>query len=168
MFKYISEILKSFSPAQRIMALLLLLFSIVIITLGPSLIDAKTDTCDELKLRIKSQEEQIVELNTRVDELNRQLLSGQKECTDNLIAKQREIMDIVNGMIADAERGERQQMIRDNSERKMKVRPIDENGNNLEMMPAPQPEVVVVKDNTEMVKQLKTLKKKVEKNFIKQ
>ena len=103
MFKYISEILKSFTPAQRITALLILVFSIIILTLGPSLIQRNTKNCDELLIRIKSQENQIVELNTRVTELNDELISGQKECTDNLIAKQKEIMDIVNGMIKDAE-----------------------------------------------------------------
>ena len=103
MFKYISEILKSFTPAQRITALLILVFSIIILTLGPSLIQRNTKNCDELLIRIKSQEDQIVELNTRVTELNDELISGQKECTDNLIAKQKEIMDIVNGMIKEEE-----------------------------------------------------------------
>lgn len=168
MFNYISEILKNFGPAQRIMALLILLFSIIIITLGPSIIDAKTDTCDELRLRIKSQQEQIVDLNARVDELNKELLTGQKECTDNLIAKQREIMNIVNGMIADAERADNQQIVRVNPEKKMMVKPTHNNGNTLDTaVMATQTKVVVIKNNNnEMIKQLKTLKKKVESNLI--
>ena len=85
------------------MALLILVISIVTITLGHSFINSNTNTCDELTIRLKSQEQQIVELNQRVNELNTQLLTGQKECTDNLIAKQKEIMDIVNGMIKDVE-----------------------------------------------------------------
>jgi hypothetical protein len=103
MFQYISQILKSFTPGQRILALLILVISIVTITLGHSFINSNTNTCDELTIRLKSQEQQIVELNQRVNELNTQLLTGQKECTDNLIAKQKEIMDIVNGMIKDVE-----------------------------------------------------------------
>lgn len=173
MFKYISEILKSFSPAQRITALLILVFSIIILTLGPSLINSNTNTCDELNIRVKSQEQQIVELTNRVNELNTELLSGQKECTDNLIAKQKEIMDIVNGMINDAEHNQRTEIVKQHTQEKMMVRPTgDENGDShvSAMMPPPtaSPEVIVIKDNTDMVKKLKAMKSKMEKNFIKQ
>lgn len=173
MFKYISEILKSFSPAQRITALLILVFSIIVLTLGPNLIDSNTNTCDELNIRIKSQEQQIIELTTRVNELNTELLSGQKQCTDNLIAKQKEIMDIVNGMINEAERSQRTEIVKQRSQERMMMRTTgDENGDEhvSAMMPPPtaSPEVIVVKDNTDMVKKLKTMKNKLEKNFIKQ
>lgn len=167
MFKYISEILKSFSPTQRIMALLILVISIIIITLGPSLISSETQTCEELKLRIKSQEEQIKELNTRVTELNTELLSGQRECTDNLIAKQKEIMDIVNGMINEAENTPKTTIVKD-SNPMLKMRTDESNGEgHVEaMMPPPsQPDVIIIKDNTDMVKKLKTMKTKLEKNF---
>jgi len=63
MFEYISQILKSFTQGQRILALLILVVSIVTITLGPSLINSNTSTCDELTVRLKSQEQQIIELN---------------------------------------------------------------------------------------------------------
>jgi len=167
MFKYISEILKSFSPAQRIIALLILVISIIIITLGPGLINSQTNTCEELKIRIKSQEEQIVELNTRVTELNTELLSGQRECTDNLIAKQKEIMDIVNGMINDAENTPKTTIVKE-SKPMLKMNTGEENGEgHVEaMMPPPsQPDVIIIKDNTDMVKKLKTMKSKLEKKF---
>ena len=173
MFKYISEILKSFSPAQRITALLILVFSIIILTLGPSLINSNTSTCDELNIRIKSQEQHIVELTTRVNELNTELLSGQKLCTDNLIAKQKEIMDIINGMIHDAECSPKTTIVKEGRTERMMTKPrIDENSEeHVEAMmiaPPSQPEVIVIKDNTDMVKKLKTMKTKIEKNFIKQ
>ena len=169
MFKYISEILKSFSPAQRITALLILVFSIIILTLGPSLINSNTNTCDELNIRIKSQEQQIVELNTRVNELNTELLSGQKLCTDNLIAKQKEIMSIVNGMIHDAECLPKTTVVKQETHERMMMKSNGENGGTEPMMmPSPNTEVVIIKDNTDMVKKLKTMKTKIEKNFIKQ
>lgn len=105
MFSNISEILKSFSPAQRIIALLILVCTIVIVTLGPKWIDSNTSDCSELTARIQSLESQNSQLNARVDELNTQLISGQQQCTDNLIQKQQEIMGIINGMIAETERG---------------------------------------------------------------
>ena len=170
MFKYISQILKSFTPGQRILALLILVVSIIMLTLGPSFINSNTNTCDELTVRLKSQEQQIIELNQRVNELNTQLLTGQKECTDNLISKQKEIMDIVNGMIKDAETTNKQKIVKIDESRKMTLRRIDDgNGSNGEVsamrIEEPEPKVIVVNDNTEMIKKLKTMKTKIQTNF---
>lgn len=103
MFSNISEILKSFTPAQRILALIILVCTIVIVTLGPSWIDSNTDDCTELEARIVSLENQNGELNARVEQLNSQLIQGQRQCTDNLIEKQQEIMGLINGMIAETQ-----------------------------------------------------------------
>jgi TolA-binding protein len=152
------------------LALLILVISIIMITLGPSFINSNTNTCDELTIRLKSQEQQIVELNQRVNELNTQLLTGQKECTDNLISKQKEIMDIVNGMIKDAETTNKQKIVKIDESRKMTLRRIDDgNGSNGEVsamrIEEPEPKVIVVNDNTEMIKKLKTMKNKIQTNF---
>lgn len=170
MFNYISQILKNFTSSQRILALLILVMSIVIITLGPSFINSNTNTCDELTIRLKSQENQIIELNQRVNELNTQLLSGQKECTDNLIAKQREIMDMVNGMIKDAEHSNKQTIVKTDVPRKLTMKRMD-NGDestgevSAMMIKEPETKVIIVKDNTEMIKKLKTMKTNIQTNF---
>ena len=170
MFQYISQILKSFTPGQRILALLILVVSIIMITLGPSLINSNTNTCDELTIRLKSQENQIIELNQRVNELNTQLLSGQKECTDNLIAKQREIMDMVNSMIKDAEHSNKQTIVKTDVPRKLTMKRMD-NGDestgevSAMMIKEPETKVIIIKDNTEMIKKLKTMKTKIQTNF---
>lgn len=103
MFKYLAQILKTFTPAQRIIALLILVFTIVTVTLGPSMIDRNTTDCSELEVRVKSQETQILQLTARVEQLNSELLQGQQQCTDNLIQKQQEIMGLINGMIAETQ-----------------------------------------------------------------
>ena len=170
MFKYISQILKSFTPGQRILALLILVVSIIMITLGPSFINSNTNTCDELTVRLKSQEQQIIELNQRVNELNTQLLTGQKECTDNLISKQKEIMDIVNGMIKDAEHSNKQTIVKTDVPHKLTMKRMD-NGDestgevSAMMIKEPETKVIIVKDNTEMIKKLKTMKTKIQNNF---
>ena len=105
MFTNLSEILKSFSPAQRILALIILVCTIVIVTLGPNWIDSNTSDCTELETRIGSLERQNGQLHTRVEELNTQLIRGQQQCTDNLILKQQEIMGLINGMIAETQSG---------------------------------------------------------------
>lgn len=171
MFNYISQILKNFTSSQRILALLILVISIVIITLGPSFINSNTNTCDELTIRLKSQENQIIELNQRVNELNTQLLLGQKECTDNLIAKQKEIMDIVNGMIKDAECTNKQTIVKTDESRKLTTAKRMDEGNestgevSAMMIKEPETKVIIVKDNTEMIKKLKTMKTNIQNNF---
>jgi TolA-binding protein len=170
MFNYISQILKNFTSSQRILALLILVTSIVTITLGPSFINSNTNTCDELTIRLKSQEQQIIELNQRVNELNSQLLTGQKECTDNLISKQKEIMDIVNGMIKEVESSNKQTIVKTNETRKTTMKIIDDGNQSTGevsamMIKEPETKVIIVKDNTEMIKKLKTMKCNIQNNF---
>jgi TolA-binding protein len=170
MFNYVSQILKNFTSSQRILALLILVASIVIITLGPSFINSNTNTCDELTIRLKSQEQQIIELNQRVNELNSQVLTGQKECTDNLISKQKEIMDIINGMIKDAESSNKQTIVKTNETRKVTMKIMDEGNQSTDevssmMVREPETKVIIVKDNTEMIKKLKTMKCNIQNNF---
>jgi cell division septum initiation protein DivIVA len=98
MFKYISQILSSLTPAQRILGLIMILCSVTIITLGPSLINANTTNCEDLKIRVESQNTQIIELNKRVSDLNTSILQNQSECTNRLINKEKEIYDIISEM----------------------------------------------------------------------
>jgi len=103
MFKYIAEILNSFSPAQRIIALLILVLTIMVIILGPTLIKENTKDCSELELRLTSQDRQIKELTVRIETLNRELITGQQQCTDNLIQKQKQIMSLIDGAIQETQ-----------------------------------------------------------------
>lgn len=95
MVKYFSEILKTITPTQRLLALCILILAVVIITVGPKFIDSVTKDTEELKTKISSQRTEINDLTLRVNELNKQLLANQSECTNSLIAKEREILDIV-------------------------------------------------------------------------
>ena len=95
MVKYFSEILKTITPTQRLLALCILILAVVIITVGPKFIDSVTKDTEELKTKISSQRTEINDLTLRVNELNKQLLVNQSECTNSLIAKEKEILDIV-------------------------------------------------------------------------
>ena len=96
MFKYISEILGKFSMAQRITALLLLLLTITIITLTPKVIDATTQDCGELTEKVNRQQKEITSLNDDVDTLRFQLRKNSKECTDEIIKREKEIMEEID------------------------------------------------------------------------
>lgn len=170
MFSNIAEILKSFTPAQRITALLILVFTITLISLGPKMIDANTNTCAELETRVKSQEVQITELTERVQQLNTELIQGQQQCTDNLIQKQQEIMGLINGMIA-----ETQQQAKNCNKSKtyhptVIEEPEDPNAPRVSMMMAqPEPQNTNESESYEkMLTKLKQLKKQVSKTIDKQ
>jgi len=96
MFKYISEILSKFTQRQRIVALSILLFSIIIISVGPKITESLTYNDEELKIRIESQNSQIVQLNNRIDELNIQVIENQRECTNEMVKRENEILTMIS------------------------------------------------------------------------
>jgi|688.fasta_scaffold12985_3 hypothetical protein len=96
MFKYISEILSKFTQRQRIVALVILLISIIIISVGPKITESLTYDDKELKLRIESQNTHIIELNQRVNELNTQVINNQRECVNEIVRRETEILEIIN------------------------------------------------------------------------
>ena len=95
MFKYISEILSKFTQRQRIFALLILLLSIIIISVGPKITESLTYNDEELKVRIESQNTQILQLTKRVDELTTQVITNQKECTNEIVRRETEILEMI-------------------------------------------------------------------------
>jgi len=109
MFKYISEILSQFSITQRILALLIVLSSIVIITVGPSLIDANTQDCEDLSDKIKRQDTEITTLTQDVDNLKQQIRKNSQECTDEILRREKEIMEEIDNLRYAIERNGRRQ-----------------------------------------------------------
>jgi cell division protein FtsB len=93
MFKYISEIIGKISVAQRIWALVFVLIAIVIVTLGPSTLDALSQDNEELEFKVERQRRQIVNLSYEVDSLNLLVVKNQRECTDRIIQREKEIYD---------------------------------------------------------------------------
>lgn len=105
MFKYISEILQQFNTTQRILVLFLVLASIIMITVGPSLISSTTETCDELKETVEYQKtelsnrrKEIIILNDDVDTLNKKLRIQRRECRDEIIKLENELLTMIRGV----------------------------------------------------------------------
>ena len=96
MFKYISEILSQFSKTQRVMALLMVLTTITIITIGPSLIDSITTDRKELEDKITNQSNRIKILENQVDTLDWQIRESQKSCTQEIWAREREFIQMLD------------------------------------------------------------------------
>jgi hypothetical protein len=102
MFKYISEILSQFSKTQRVMALLMVLTTITIITIGPSLIDSITTDRTELELKITKQAERITSLENHIDTLDWQIRESQKSCTQEIWARESEFIQMLDEIRAEA------------------------------------------------------------------
>jgi len=102
MFKYISEILSQFSKTQRVMALLMVLTTITIITIGPSLIDSITTDKEELELKITKQTQRITSLENQVDTLDSKIRESQKSCTQEIYARENEFIQMLDEIRAEA------------------------------------------------------------------
>jgi hypothetical protein len=102
MFKYISEILSQFSKTQRVMALLMVLTTITIISIGPSLIDSITTDRKELELKITKQAERITLLENQIDTLDSKIREGQKSCTQEIYARENEFIQMLDEIRAEA------------------------------------------------------------------
>jgi|APGre2960657404_1045060.scaffolds.fasta_scaffold108900_2 hypothetical protein len=102
MFKYISEILSQFSKTQRVMALLMVLTTITIITIGPSLIDSITTDRKELELKIIKQTERITLLENHTDTLDWKIRESQKSCTQEIYARENEFIQMLDEIRAEA------------------------------------------------------------------
>jgi len=102
MFKYISEILSQFSKTQRVMALLMVLTTITIITIGPSLIDSITEDRTELESKITKQTERITSLENHIDTLDFQIRESQKSCTQEMYARETEFIQMLDEIRSEA------------------------------------------------------------------
>ena len=123
MIQYFTEILKTFSIAQRIWALIILCISVFFITFGSDIIDALKPDQTQQNLVIKRQRTMITSLNTqldslsfRVDDLTQEVINGQSECSYKRIQREKEIIsqiDELENMLRGSLRQKERMMRRD-------------------------------------------------------
>ena len=144
MLSYVSEILGKFTPQQRVIALLLLLFSIVLMTNGSDLIKAIKGTPDDVSVTLEKQSAQIRVLQNETSRLNLELIRGQRECTDKIIEREEEIAIQI------------QKIMNMGITRKRNAIILDTLGNNESQSPK-----IILEDNTnnDMVRELGKLKR---------
>ena len=100
-FKYIAEIIGKFSPAQRILALLMLLLSITIIIVTPIIVNAVTTTDEECDTKTGRLEKRITALETENDTLTLNLRRNQTACTNAIIQREDEFMMLLDSLKKD-------------------------------------------------------------------
>jgi hypothetical protein len=101
----IPNILSKFTKTQRIVALVLLLGTTVVLTLGPSIIESLAPDNKSLHNTIKLQRKSIDSLNTdlfkqsqTILDLNRKIVAGQQECTNAMSEREAEIVQMIRGI----------------------------------------------------------------------
>ena len=144
MMQYFTEILKTFSIAQRIWALIILCISVFFITFGSDIIGTLKPDPTQQNLVVQRQKKEIISLNTQLDSLTlkvgyltQEVINGQSECSNKRIQREKEIITQID---------ELQNMLRSSSVRpKTMVKEPEDNG-------LARDEVKVIQiDNTDIV-----------------
>lgn len=164
MFKYISDILSKFTQRQRIIALIVLLISIIIISIGPKITELVTYDDTELKLRIESQNTQIIELNKRVNELNTQIIENQRKCIDDIVRRETEILNMIDEIDRYTNKMKNETRVVSSESRRSYQVISNDTVQVMGMMPEPRVNKTTVIENKrdeKLVKMIKNLKKKV-------
>lgn len=100
-FKGIAEILDKFTFAQRILALLMLLMTLVTITLGPKIIDATTTSNAECMTESKRQGVRITYLEKVVDTLDTKIVTNQRKYTNDSAKREAEFVAMLDELKRD-------------------------------------------------------------------
>jgi hypothetical protein len=170
MIKYIKDILTTITPGQRLFALVFLLIAITLMTVGPRLFDSVTMDHEELNLKVNRQKTEIFELNSRVGELTQQVLDNQRSCTNDLIAKEKEILGIITSIEIEMERGQttitRTEKRAETSNRMIRRSPSSTEDTiqvAYSIIPdEPEPTIIETRtDNSKALNSIKQLKKKI-------
>jgi predicted pyridoxine 5'-phosphate oxidase superfamily flavin-nucleotide-binding protein len=152
--RYFTEILKTFSTAQRIWALIILCISVFFITFGSDIIGTLKPDPTQQNLVVQRQKKEITSLNTqldsltlKVDDLTQEVINGQSECSNKRIQREKEIITQID---------ELQNMLRSSLRPKAMVKEPEDDG-------LARDEVKVIQiDNTDIViSALSNLKNKI-------
>lgn len=98
MFKYIREILTTFTPKQRILALLLLLTSICIITIGPKVIQTLSHDDTTIYNRLDIQKKLIQTQSIEINALHDSIILNQRSCTNKVMEREMEIIAMIENL----------------------------------------------------------------------
>jgi hypothetical protein len=99
MFKYISEILGNFTQRERISVLIILLFSIIVITVGNTLLKTAKGIPDDTKEYIETIILEKEKLNNDLINAKRMLVDNGIECTNTILNRELEIREEIRKLI---------------------------------------------------------------------
>lgn len=175
MMKYFSEILGKINKTQRILALIILALTIVLITLGSSIIKTLRPDDTALRNQIQIQTQTIETLrgeqkiqSKRLSELNLLLIQNQTECTDRVIKRELEITKEIDNLILLISKNKTsKQTIKSTTSNVQYPIVYDENGNEIHVLRSQVEPIPIIENNSSdelYIKQLNKIKKKIQKN----
>lgn len=101
----IQEILSTLTRRQRMLGLIILVVATVLIFVLPPYFKSVSPEILELKETISFQQSQIDNMNVtiivqneKLGDLNNQIIINQQECTNRIVEREKEIMDIIDEM----------------------------------------------------------------------
>ena len=144
MFKYIKEILITFTPGQRLIALLLLLFSVCLVVIGPKVINLLTHDDTLIENRLNRQKQLIDQQGVEIKRLNDSIISAQINCTNRLIMRDQELYLMIEKV-----------------ERVAKLNNNFNKGRSPASEPLVADSMIVVSNTNEILKALKDVKKEL-------
>ena len=163
MFKYLSEILSKFTPQQRIIALGLLLFTIIVLGLGNSIITTYSNSDKVLNDRISRLETSQRILLKENDSLYSSLSESQIQCSNDIMGVRRKILEDL-GVLEN-------QMVNQQRRVSYKVQSqptqyIDNYGDTMVVSQMQSPQPIQIEDNSKvMVTAIRNLKEKIKKDI---
>jgi len=99
MFKNVSGILGQITPKQRIIALLMLLFTTVLVLTGPQLINSLRTVPTEYLELVDVQNKKIQSLSSQVIKLNEDVVAQSRQCTNRILERENEIAVMVSDLL---------------------------------------------------------------------
>ena len=161
-FKYLSDILAQFTKTQRIFALLMLLLAGIILYLGKPIIDAISTDCDELTLRTEITEKRLQVLETELDSAERIIIKNQRECTNDISARETEFRQMLDDLSREAKKHKK---ISETPQRNLEMSYYDPNDTNVvSAMVIPPKKRIIVEDFSWIDDKIEGYKKKLSKN----
>ena len=103
MLKHVSDILGKITPKQRIIALLMVLFTIIAVIKGPQLIKSLRRVPTEYLELVDAQNKKIQSLSSDVMKLNEEVVNQVQSCTRKRIERETEISNMVDELISIAQ-----------------------------------------------------------------
>jgi len=93
MLNSINGIITLITKKYRLLALILLLLTIIVLTLGPKFLEIINHDDNALNQRIELQKETIKKLNKEINDLNNDVIQSNLSCTDKIVEREKEILD---------------------------------------------------------------------------
>lgn len=96
MFKYVSDIIKSITPRQRVLALFITLLFILLITLGGQIITAVTNSDRILENKVNRLEDANRLLTEENKSIREELIGSQIQCGKDIVNVRQQIIDEIS------------------------------------------------------------------------